>query len=139
MEKLIAGGSAGGIAAFIGNPSDLLKARMQADPTGRLSNTGHIKDILRNGGPLGFWTGASATIIRAVVIGAVKMSTYDEAKGTISHALGCRSTDPQVVVFGSIFSSFCSTLAVAPIDLVRTRKMTQRPDATEIGVSTNSR
>ena len=66
-------------------------------------------------------TGASSTVTRAVVLGSVKMATYDEAKGAISKVLGCKPTDTKVVVIGSIVSSYCLTIACSPIDLVRTR------------------
>lgn len=124
IEKLISGGSAGGLAAFLGNPSDLLKARMQADSVGKLTTLGHVKDIFLQKGITGFWTGANATVSRAVILGSVKMATYDEAKGKISTLLGCSQSDVKVVVLGSIFSSFCLTVACSPIDLVRTRLMT---------------
>jgi len=57
VDKLLAGGAAGGLAAFIGNPSDLLKARMQADASGRMGTFSHIKDIFNSKGFLGFWSG----------------------------------------------------------------------------------
>jgi hypothetical protein len=71
--------------------------------------------------PLKTLKGASTTVTRAVVLGSVKMATYDESKGAISKILGCKSTDTKVVVIGSIVSSYCLTLACSPIDLVRTR------------------
>ena len=65
-EKLVAGGTSGGLAAFIGNPSDLLKARMQASASGKLGVGDYMREILRKQGVAGFWTGASATVMRAV-------------------------------------------------------------------------
>jgi hypothetical protein len=97
---------------------------MQADASGRLSTFGHIRQIMQSQGVSGFWTGATSTVARAVVLGSVKMATYDEAKGAISKALGCKPTDTKVVFIGSIVSSYCLTLACSPIDLVRTRIFT---------------
>jgi hypothetical protein len=136
IEKLISGGSAGAFAAFLGNPADLLKARMQVDSTGKMSSLGHIKDILRNHGISGFYLGSQATVTRAVILGSVKMATYDEAKGKISKLLGCNQSDVKVVVLGSILSSYCLTLASSPIDLVRTRMMTSSSDSKQSITST---
>lgn len=113
-----------GLAAFVGNPMDLVKARQQSSSTGKISMVGHMKDIFASQGIRGFWVGANATVSRAVILGSVKMATYDEAKGKISKILVCKQSDVKVVVLGSIFSSFCLTFASAPIDLVRTRLMT---------------
>ena len=114
---------------MIGNPCDLIKARMQADSEGRLGTVGHIKDVYRNGGIKGFWVGSSATVARAVSLGAIKMATYDEAKGKISTFLGTKPSNINVIVVGSVFSSYCTTLAVSPLDLVRTRMMTSNTRA----------
>jgi hypothetical protein len=40
----------------------------------------HCSDIYRDGGVKGFWMGTSTTVARAVVLGATKLATYDEAK-----------------------------------------------------------
>lgn len=124
IEKLQSGGLAGGIAAFLGSPSDLLKARMQADSKGSLGTLGHVKDILKQNGLKGFYVGASATVSRAVLLGSVKMATYDESKGKIAKFLNCGAGDINVVVLGSLVSSYSTSLACSPIDLVRTRMMT---------------
>jgi len=123
-EKLTSGGLAGGFAAFLGSPSDLLKARMQADSQGSLGVLGHIKDVLKKNGVAGLYVGASATIVRAILLGSVKMATYDEAKGKIAKYLNCKPGDIKVIVLGSLISSYSTSLACAPIDLVRTRMMT---------------
>lgn len=84
LEKLLAGGTAGGCAAFVGSPADLIKARMQSDTNALAAKSfaAHVRDILKIHGVAGLWTGASATVARAVVLGSVKMATYDEGKIT---------------------------------------------------------
>ena len=47
-------------------------------------------DIYRSSGVLGFWRGATTTVVRAVMLGAVKMATYDKAKLLCEDQLGLK-------------------------------------------------
>ena len=82
-KRAFAGCAAGGIASAIASPTDLLKIRAQKDT--RLpvpSLLSYVRAIAgQPGGPVApFYEGVSATISRAVVLGATKMVTYNELK-----------------------------------------------------------
>lgn len=77
-KMMAAGGAAGGVASLIASPTDLLKTRMQAD-AGAVPKplSAHVGEIYAQTGVLGFWRGASATVVRAVTLGAVKMASCE--------------------------------------------------------------
>ena len=81
--KFVAGGMSGMVGSMIANPTDLLKIRMQAMETEHHNVVWHIKDVYRNSGIPGFYKGISATVVRAMVLNATKLSTYDHIKHTL--------------------------------------------------------
>lgn len=90
FRKVLAGILSGSLAAFICNPTDLIKVRMQADGM-RSSSTGSTipsyrgvfhaaSTILRKEGLRGVYTGVGPTTTRAAVVAAAELVTYDEVK-----------------------------------------------------------
>ncbi|KAJ8605347.1 hypothetical protein CTAYLR_002410 [Chrysophaeum taylorii] len=96
-KKVLAGLSAGAIAAAVASPTDLLKIRMQSETGRARSLLAHTRDIWRDGGArtLGasvgnFYRGVTTTITRASLIGATKMATYDQTKQTLRETMRWR-------------------------------------------------
>jgi hypothetical protein len=82
-KRALAGCAAGGIASAIASPTDLLKIRAQSDTKLPIPRIGYYFLKVKNspGGPIKpFYEGVTATISRAVVLGATKMVTYNEVK-----------------------------------------------------------
>jgi len=136
-KKFASGGLAAAIGSAIANPTDLLKARMQADtsvhPT---SLSAHIKGIYREHGLPGFWKGTSTTVVRAVILGSVKLGSYDECKKQF-HALGLRGTLCQFV--SSATTGVLTVAASAPADFCRTRIMAAKQLTQQSGVQVQYR
>ena len=124
-KRFLAGGLSGGIGAAIANPTDLLKARMQADTTivaaKRMAQ--HAAEIYAAGGLGGFWLGVGTTVSRAVVLGAANLGTYSTAKALISEQ-GVKEGIPLHFCAATI-AGLAIALSTAPIDLVRSRLMVQ--------------
>ena len=124
-KRFLAGGLSGGIGAAIANPTDLLKARMQADTAivaaKRMSQ--HAAEIHAAGGLGGFWLGVGTTVSRAVVLGAANLGTYSTAKALISEQ-GVEEGVPLHFCAASI-AGLAIALSTAPIDLARSRLMVQ--------------
>lgn len=129
-KMVAAGGAAGGIASFIANPTDLLKTRMQADagvvPKSMFS---HVGEIHRQSGVLGFWRGASATVVRAVTLGAVKMASYDASKLAAEDHLGIKKGTMPNTLCACLVSSGFVVFSSAPIDFLRTQMMAGKEQA----------
>lgn len=127
-KKFAAGATAGFFASIVANPLDLLKIRMQAQETTNHPVSWHIKDIYKNKGIQGFYAGLQATVMRAMVINATKLSVYDQIKNQlISKKI---ATDGMPLHFLSSFSAgLCMALSAAPLDICKTRLMNQPKEA----------
>ena len=119
--KFAAGGIAGLIGSTFSAPADIIKVRMQAsEGTERLSAAHHVKEVYGTWGLSGFLKGVAPTIVRAVVLNAVFLSTYDHIK---HYLIGHRIlSDGYANHFtSSMASGLCITLATSPFDVVKTR------------------
>merc|ERR1719382_2409350 len=96
-KKLVAGWCTGMVGAIAGNPTDLIKVRLQAESgvvEGGVYTTGLYKGstpsyqsasdaflhILRNEGIQGLLRGCTANIARAALVTSGQMASYDETK-----------------------------------------------------------
>jgi hypothetical protein len=81
--KFFAGGMSGIVGSVIANPTDLLKIRMQAREKDNHNVFWHIRDVYHNSGIKGFYKGVQATVVRAFMLNATKLATYDHIKHTL--------------------------------------------------------
>lgn len=137
-KMVAAGGAAGGVASFIANPTDLLKTRMQNDASGSRSMFSHAGDIYRASGVLGFWRGATTTVVRAVVLGAVKMASYDQAKIAAEDYLGLRKGTTSNTVLAGLVVSGNVVACTAPADFLRTQQMTSTSGEGIVGIASKA-
>ena len=124
-QRLLAGGSAGGIAIAIFNPTEVVKTQVQAHQGAeKLRIPSVISKVWRNDGLLGFWAGVRPNVARTFLVNAAELGTYDQAKnwlidnsgmgdGLVTHtaASGC--------------AGFVSACVSTPADVVKTRLMNQ--------------
>ncbi len=68
--KLCAGSMSGFVGSVIGNPTDLLKVRMQAGEDTVHSLTWHLRDLYQLNGISGFYRGLQANVTRAMILNA---------------------------------------------------------------------
>ena len=66
--KMAAGSLSGCIGAFLANPTDILKVRMQAWEKTPMTLRWHIHFIFDNWGWRGFYVGLKPTVIRAMLL-----------------------------------------------------------------------
>mmetsp|Transcript_16881 Transcript_16881/g.28601 ORF Transcript_16881/g.28601 Transcript_16881/m.28601 type:complete len:137 (+) Transcript_16881:62-472(+) len=125
--NFVAGALGGLIGSAIANPADLLKIRMQAQPVGENhSIRWHISDVYRHSGSIaGFYKGVQPTMLRAMLLNATNLGTYDTIKHEIirreilEDGLYCR-------YISSVFAGFFMALSTSPVDNIKTRVMNQR-------------
>lgn len=89
LKRMLAGCTAGGLASAIASPTDLVKIRMQSDNALPIPGFWHYVNDIASGpkGPImSFYEGVSATIARAVVLGATKMVVYNEVKDALKRS-----------------------------------------------------
>ncbi|KAK6722841.1 hypothetical protein QX201_001666 [Fusarium graminearum] len=79
------GGSASSMAACVTHPLDLVKVRLQMRTGNAPKNmVGTFVHILRNDGPLGLYSGISASLLRQMSYSTVRFGVYEELKTRIT-------------------------------------------------------
>ena len=76
----MAGALAGAMGSCAGNPFDVIKVKMMANQNNKVTVRSIIKEIWVNQGFFGFYTGFESSVLRSMVLNAVKMSVYDTCK-----------------------------------------------------------
>ncbi len=121
-SKIVSGGLAGGIGSAVATPLDLLKTRAQASAV-PLGTMAIVRDVVAREGLAGLYKGMQTTVSRAVVIGSVKLATYDEVKHVLQHQLGMAPGSGELIVAAAVATGMLVSLTSAPIDFARTRLM----------------
>lgn len=131
LSKIVAGGLAGGIGSAIATPLDLIKTQTQAsrEPLRPLEVA---RKIVSQSGLTGLWKGMSTTVTRAVILGSVKLASYDEIKlGLASPLIGMDPKGLPIILAASVGTGLLVSLSSAPVDFARTRFMSgTKPDGT---------
>ena len=127
-KNFVAGAIAGLIGSSIANPADVIKTRMQGQPAGTSQTfVWHIKDVYHNqGGVSGFYIGLKATCIRAMILNATKLGTYDKIKNKLIDSGTIKDGRPCQFV-ASVFAGFAMTCTTTAMDNIKTRLM-NNPD-----------
>lgn len=124
-QKAVAGLGAGGLAAFIGNPTELALIRMQADATLPAAERRHyrgifdaVRRVVSEEGVLALWRGSSPTVVRAMALNMAMLATNDQLKEVLAPYLGGEASRSNVII-SSIVSGVASAVASLPMDMVR--------------------
>jgi solute carrier family 25 oxoglutarate transporter 11 len=131
VERASAGLTAGGLAAFIGNPADLALIRMQSDglkPLAKRKNYKSVVDalthIVKSEGVTALWAGATPTVARAMALNLGQLAFFSEAKVHLkTHTSWSAKT--QTLAASGIAGFFASFLSL-PFDFVKTRLQKQQ-------------
>uniref|UniRef100_A0A915D7R9 Mitochondrial 2-oxoglutarate/malate carrier protein n=1 Tax=Ditylenchus dipsaci TaxID=166011 RepID=A0A915D7R9_9BILA len=132
--KLGLGITAGGVGAFVGNPTEVALIRMTSDgrqPVELRRNYKHvfnaISRIFKEEGALALWTGCTPTVARAMVVNAAQLATYFQAKQTLVSNKYFQLQDGIFCHFcASMISGLATTIASMPVDIVKTRIQNMR-------------
>jgi solute carrier family 25 (mitochondrial oxoglutarate transporter), member 11 len=135
-ERAVAGLSAGGLAAMIGNPADLALIRMQSDGLKPLADRKNYKSVIdalssivKNEGVARLWAGATPTVVRAMALNFGQLAFFSEAKQRLKNT----SLSPQnQTLAASAVAGFFASFFSLPFDFVKTRlqKQHKAPDGT---------
>ncbi|KXH34539.1 hypothetical protein CSIM01_00450 [Colletotrichum simmondsii] len=141
--RALAGLTAGAIAAFIGNPTEVALIRMQAD--GMLpmeqrqryaSAFNALRRIARQEGVLSLWKGVSPTVIRAMSTNFGQLAFFSETK----HQLQTHTqlSKRNLTAVASSFAGFAGAIISLPFDFVKTRLQNQPSSGNSKGLLTYS-
>ncbi|CAE7734638.1 SAMC1 [Symbiodinium sp. KB8] len=114
------------------NPFEVVKQQMQAGM--HSSSLTAAKTILRNQGVAGLYAGYFSTVLREVPFDAAQFMLYEWMKGKARKARGGRDLVLwENAILGSIAGG-CSAAVTTPLDVVKTRLMTQGTSRAYTGV-----
>ena len=130
VERGFAALTAGGLAAIIGNPTEVALVRMQSDglkPTKNRVNYRSAFDALaritRNEGFFALWNGATPTVIRAMSTNLGQLATFSESKHQLGKINGI-SNQTRTIAASTIAGFFAAFFSL-PFDFVKTRLQSQ--------------
>eukprot|EP01065_Artemidia_motanka_P004238 TRINITY_DN12028_c0_g1_i1.p1 TRINITY_DN12028_c0_g1~~TRINITY_DN12028_c0_g1_i1.p1 ORF type:complete len:346 (+),score=93.07 TRINITY_DN12028_c0_g1_i1:128-1039(+) len=132
-KRFVAGLCSGGTAAWVANPLDLLKVRMQAQAAGPNALVGYqhgyrgvvdgLTRVAKEEGVAGMWKGATASVARLASGSGSQLTVYTRQK-EVMLARGWRD-GPLLHICCSVVGVFAGTMCMQPIDVLRTRIMNQ--------------
>ena len=138
--KVIAGALTGVLGSGLANPIDLIKIRMQGDVKGDRypSFRSAFRQVLKaEGGVRGLFVGVAMTTQRAALLTGTQIPSYDHSKYVIL-SNGYMEEGLKLHMACSMFAGFMTATITSPVDVIRTRIMNERKNAssTYVGRST---
>lgn len=137
-EKIALSLFSGFIGSLVGNPSDIVLVRFQADgtlPIEKRRNYKHVFDafyrIVKEEGLWTLWRGSAPTVGRAMALNLGQLTTYDEVKERLNKLRGTKDATSTLIASSFAAGLVCSALSL-PFDNAKTKvqKMVKNPDGT---------
>lgn len=123
VVKIISGLLAGTTSSAICNPTDVLKTRMQSSSVRGLSLTQSFIQIIREEGLASLWlTGLIPNVLRAAVLTAAELATYDVCRPLVAEYTQSEILKP---ILSAMVASVVSAFTSCPFDTVKSRMMNQ--------------
>jgi solute carrier family 25 oxoglutarate transporter 11 len=127
LMKLLLGMTAGGLAATVGNPTEVSLVRMTLDGRLPADQKRGYKNVFnamyrigKDEGVFALWRGCTPTVLRAMVVNAAQLATYSQAKQmllTTSYFVD----DIRCHFAASMISGLVTTTSSLPVDITKTR------------------
>ncbi|XP_007536378.1 mitochondrial brown fat uncoupling protein 1 [Erinaceus europaeus] len=131
-NKISAGLTTGGVAVFIGQPTEVVKVRLQAQShlhglKPRYTGTYNAYWVVANTeGILGLWKGTSLSLTRNVIINCTELVVYDLMKEALVRRKVLADDVPCHFV-SALVAGFCTTALASPVDVVKSRIINSPP------------
>ncbi|XP_006887082.1 PREDICTED: mitochondrial brown fat uncoupling protein 1 [Elephantulus edwardii] len=131
-NRICAGLTTGGVAVFIGQPTEVVKVRLQAQshlhgPKPRYTGTYNAYRIIATTETLrGLWKGTTPNLVRSIIINCTELVTYDVMKDTFVKN-NILADDVPCHLLSALVAGFCATLMSSPSDVVKTRYINSPP------------
>ncbi|TNY19132.1 mitochondrial carrier domain-containing protein [Rhodotorula diobovata] len=124
--KLLGGMGSGMVGAAVANPADLLKVRLQS-PAAKGTLRNHAAQIYRSEGIKGFYRALVPTTIRAGILTAAQLGTYDHFKHLLKRDFPQHFHEGiRTHLVASGIAGFCCSAASNPIDVIKVRIMSDK-------------
>ncbi|GAB4817944.1 hypothetical protein N2152v2_004990 [Parachlorella kessleri] len=130
--KIAAALTAGTVGVLVGNPTDVLKVRMQAQgklpagvPKPYPSAMAAYGIIVRQEGVKALWTGSTPNIARNAIVNAAELATYDQIKHSLM-ATGMFQDNVYCHLAASLCAGFIAVVVGSPADVIKSRMMANK-------------
>ncbi|EFC42959.1 predicted protein [Naegleria gruberi] len=131
--KAFAGLISGAVGSALMNPLDVVKIRFQSSGITGSASTVKNKNtvdalwkIARDEGFTALYKGSIVTMVRASVLTAAQLSSYDHSKYLLlkSNLFGHTFSDNHVThLWSALISSLCTAVTISPVDVIKTKYM----------------
>ncbi len=127
FQKAGLGIFSGGVAAFIGTPTEVALIRLSTDGNLPVSERRGYKNafdaifrIAKEEKVTALWKGAAPTVIRAMVVNGAQLASYSQAKENL---VATKYFQEGILLHfcASMISGLITTIASMPVDIVKTR------------------
>ncbi|KAL7969869.1 mitochondrial carrier domain-containing protein [Trichoderma sp. SZMC 28014] len=116
------GGSASSMAACVTHPLDLIKVRLQTrKPDAPKSMSGTFAHVLKNDGPLGLYSGISASLLRQLTYSTARFGIYEEIKQRYIRSHGGKEPSFAALIGMAMASGFVGGVAGNFADVINVR------------------
>lgn len=126
--RTMAGGTAGALGIAIANPTELIKVRMQGDKLGTRYPNGVVdafRQTIKGEGVTGLWKGVGPNMLRAYIVNAAELASYDQAKTLLIDKAGLNPDSKATHLVSSLIAGVVAAVCSQPVDLVKNRYMNQ--------------
>jgi solute carrier family 25 uncoupling protein 8/9 len=124
-SKVSAGAASGAFAAFLLNPTELVKTRLMArdDHTKNKNVTAWscASNIVRERGVSGLWRGAAMSTTRSAALTASQCAAYDSAKSFVRKWRRGEEDDLLTHLCASMLTGLVTTTVTNPVDMIKTQ------------------
>lgn len=133
--KAFAGLISGAVGSALMNPLDVVKIRFQSSGITGSTSADSVKykntvdalwKIARDEGFTSLYKGTVVTMVRASILTAAQLASYDHSKYLLlkSNILGYTFSDNYVThVSSALVSGLCTAIAISPVDVIKTKYM----------------
>lgn len=132
LQKSVSSFTAGGIAAFVANPADLVLIRIQADGTLPVEQRRNYKNafdgiarIAKEEGVTKLWRGCLPAISRACIINLSLLAPFEEFKQKLKNVIPHTHTR---TIVSSLLASFIGSVTSLPFDNAKTKLQKMKAD-----------
>ena len=125
-SKVSAGAASGAFAAFLLNPTELVKTRLMAARDDHTKNKNVTawscaSTIVRERGVLGLWRGAAMSTTRSAALTASQCAAYDSAKSFVRGVRRGEEDDLLTHLCASMLTGLVTTTVTNPVDMIKTQ------------------
>lgn len=121
LTAAVAGEAASNI---LRNPLEYVKQQLMVGRESRVRDS--LKNIYKQRGAMGFYTGYGPTLLRDVSFTALQMPIFERIKPNIGQKFSLDKEDPKVIALAGTISAFISAFFTCPFDVIKTRHQTAR-------------